>query len=172
MKTNRSLHELQSASHPSEGAKDEIGAANHMNKDTLKEAVKLVKKGKSAPLGIEGIPPLVGQGVIVDMVKHYGKAMEAAQGITVEDVDAALDLHEYDLTTKSNPQGVRILGKKNPRRISPSGIRNKKAAPSYSPTVKTAVPLPQAGLTSEFGMGSGISPPLSAQPKRKTCCSL
>ena len=42
-----------------------------------------------------------------------------------------------------------------------------KAAPSYSPTVKTAVPLPQAGLTSEFGMGSGISPPPSAQPKRK-----
>ena len=57
--------------------------------------------------------------------------------------------------------------KKNPRRIAPSGIQNKKAAPSYSPTVKTAVPLPQAGLTSEFGMGSGISPPLSAQPKRK-----
>ena len=58
------------------------------------------------------------------------------------------------------------MHKKNPREHSPSGIRNKKAAPSYSPTVKTAVPLPQAGLTSEFGMGSGISPPLSAQPKR------
>jgi hypothetical protein len=41
-----------------------------------------------------------------------------------------------------------------------------KAAPSYSPTLKSAVPLPQAGLTSEFGMGSGISPPLSAQPNR------
>ena len=45
-----------------------------------------------------------------------------------------------------------------------------KAAPSYSPTVKTAVPLPQAGLTSEFGMGSGISPPPSAQPNFGFSC--
>ena len=43
----------------------------------------------------------------------------------------------------------------------------KKAAQSYSPTLKSAVPLPQTGLTSEFGMGSGISPSQSAQPKRK-----
>ncbi len=158
------------------GAKDEIGAANLMNADTLKEAAKLIKKGKSAPLGIviepgmpafpprfvnlnvhqpnqfggrklgpvfgwnfsynddsaqlwfgvgpqldglshfgedgefyncnkavdfvtetgakkmgiEGIPPLVGRGVVVDMVKHFGKPMEAGQGITVTDVDTAL----------------------------------------------------------------------------------
>ena len=41
-----------------------------------------------------------------------------------------------------------------------------KAARSYSSTPRGAVPLPQVGLTSEFGMGSGISPPQSAQPKR------
>ena len=43
--------------------------------------------------------------------------------------------------------------------------KKKKAAQSYSPTLKSAVPLPQTGLTSEFGMGSGISPSQSAQPK-------
>jgi hypothetical protein len=48
-----------------------------------------------------------------------------------------------------------------------SGALKRKAASSYSPTLKSAVPSPLAGLTSEFGMGSGISPPQSTQPIRR-----
>ena len=58
------------------------------------------------------------------------------------------------------------------KKIMSVSVQNKKAAPCYSPTLKSAVPWPQAGLTTEFGMESGISPPLSAQPNFETLFSV
>lgn len=39
-------------------------------------------------------------------------------------------------------------------------FEKKSLAATYSPTLLRAVPLAMKGLTSEFGMGSGISPSL------------
>ena len=44
------------------------------------------------------------------------------------------------------------------------GLLNFKAALNYFPTVKTAVSLPQKSLASVFGMGTGVSSSLKAQP--------
>jgi kynurenine formamidase len=166
------------------GAQDEIGAANHITPSSIKDAAKLIKQGKSAPLGIvvepgmpafpprfvnlnvhqpnqtlgrktgaafgwnfnynddsaqlwfgvgpqidglshfgddgvfyncnkavdfievtgakkmgiEGIPPLVGRGVLINMAKHFKVAsMEAGQGITPADVDAAIKAQDIKI---------------------------------------------------------------------------
>ena len=52
-------------------------------------------------------------------------------------------------------------GKKKPLKDDLEG-RKKKLATTYSPTLLCAVPSAIKGLTSEFGMGSGVPPsPLS-----------
>ena len=52
----------------------------------------------------------------------------------------------------------KIRQKKSPPEINPEGFFCIKIGAScYSPTVKTAVPSPQRGLTTEFGMESGVS---------------
>jgi kynurenine formamidase len=43
-------------------------------------------------LGIHNVPPLVGRGVLIDMAEHKGvEAMEAGQGITSDDLKAAME---------------------------------------------------------------------------------
>lgn len=43
-------------------------------------------------LGIHNVPPLVGRGVLIDMAEHKGvDAMEAGQGITSDDLEAAME---------------------------------------------------------------------------------
>ena len=46
-----------------------------------------------------------------------------------------------------------MIKAKNPYQMTDKGL--KKAASTYSPTLKRAVPSAQAGLTSLFGMGRG-----------------
>jgi len=41
-------------------------------------------------MGIHGVPPLVGRGVLIDMAEHFGvETMAAGQGITLDDIKAA-----------------------------------------------------------------------------------
>ena len=62
-----------------------------------------------------------------------------------------------ELIIKKKPQKITLLGRK------------KNLAATYSPTLLCAVPLAMKGLTSEFGMGSGISPSLMP-PRKKLIC--
>ena len=55
---------------------------------------------------------------------------------------------------------------KPPGNQSFQGVFNFKAASRYSPTLKRAVPSPQRGLTSVFGMGTGVSLSLKTQPNQ------
>ena len=57
---------------------------------------------------------------------------------------------------RSSPKNFK---KKSPYRGFLQGIKKNLAA-TYSPTLLCAVPSAMKGLTSEFGMGSGISPSL------------
>lgn len=60
---------------------------------------------------------------------------------------------------------ARIFDKK--KALAAEQLRRKKnLATTYSPTLLCAVPSAMKGLTSEFGMGSGISPSLVSPGKR------
>ncbi len=64
---------------------------------------------------------------------------------------------------------MRPAGRTNetsPRIVRCEGLLFLKAAPSYFPTVKTAVSSPLKSLASVFGMGTGVSSSLKAQPDR------
>ena len=55
-------------------------------------------------------------------------------------------------------------GKKKPDDFS-SGLQKKAGVVLLSHTVTCAIPSPQEGLTSEFGMGSGVAPLLKTPAK-------
>ena len=57
-----------------------------------------------------------------------------------------------------------LKAKKSPITLQLSGV-NKTLATTYSPTLSCAVPSAMEGLTSEFGMGSGVPPPLMSPRK-------
>lgn len=48
--------------------------------------------------GIHNVPPLVGRGVLIDMAKHNGvEAMDAGQGVTPEDIQAAAEAQGVEI---------------------------------------------------------------------------
>lgn len=64
------------------GADDEIGAANHVTPQQVLEAIKLVKKGETHPLGIvvdpnmPAFPPRKMMLQVVQPNQHYGRSLE------------------------------------------------------------------------------------------------
>lgn len=49
-------------------------------------------------MGIHNVPPMVGRGVLIDMAKHKGvDAMEAGQGITSDDLNAAMEAQGVEI---------------------------------------------------------------------------
>ncbi len=57
-----------------------------------------------------------------------------------------------------------LQAKKKPDNFTAIG-RKENLATTYSPTLSCAVPSAMEGLTSEFGMGSGVPPPLLSPRK-------
>lgn len=77
---------------------------------------------------------------------------------------AALSL-SGDQFTQNQTDTRNINIKKKARFVPKSGLKIEAGIVLLSHSLTTAIPSPLAGLTSEFGMGSGVAPPLKTPAK-------